>query len=241
MNLESNLFKKKSREKKDKIVKNQLFPQYTHLSIKLELVIGTIWKGIKSTILMHILIFDISFIRIKLRIISYFRWFLAYFLTFYPPNPKRLNDQSANMAHFVAFFISFQKIIRLNHPSPLGVLLQLVAQGLFVGVTIFVVHYYIVITYMHVVLSSFLMLITRKFKLRQNYTIPQIYRHIHITIKRRKLTFWLFTLVNNLPAGWILFNIVNFWYFCKGLLSENSWKLSINYLFEDPDFQITGV
>ena len=33
----------------------------THLSMELELLIGTIRKGIKSTIEMHILIFDIGF------------------------------------------------------------------------------------------------------------------------------------------------------------------------------------
>ena len=35
---------------------------------------------------------------------------------FYPKNPKRPNGQSANMAHFVAFFISFQKIIPSKIP-----------------------------------------------------------------------------------------------------------------------------
>ena len=45
---------------------------------------------------------------------------------FYPKNPKRPNGQSANMAYFVAFFISFQKII----PSKWGGQGLLVAQGL---------------------------------------------------------------------------------------------------------------
>ena len=42
---------KKSRKKSDKIAKNQhFFPKISHLSMELELVIGTIRKGIKSTI-----------------------------------------------------------------------------------------------------------------------------------------------------------------------------------------------
>ena len=35
---------------------------------------------------------------------------------FYPKNPKRPNRQSANMAHFVAFCIGFQKNIPLQNP-----------------------------------------------------------------------------------------------------------------------------
>ena len=49
-NLESNLFLK-SWKKYDKIAKNHLPPpKKKHWSIELELVIGTIRKGIKSTI-----------------------------------------------------------------------------------------------------------------------------------------------------------------------------------------------
>ena len=70
--------------------------------MELDLVIGTIRTGIKSTIEMHILIFIILF--------------FALFLTFYPKNPKRPNGQSANMAYSVAFFISFQKIIPSKIP-----------------------------------------------------------------------------------------------------------------------------
>ena len=50
---------------------------------------------------------SISASRKKLKIISYFQWFLHNFFTFYPKNPKRPNRQSANMAHFVAFCIGF--------------------------------------------------------------------------------------------------------------------------------------
>ena len=35
---------------------------------------------------------------------------------FYPKNPKRPNHQSANMAHFVAFCIGFQKNIPMQNP-----------------------------------------------------------------------------------------------------------------------------
>ena len=64
---------------------------------------------------MHILIFDIGF-QEKVKIISYFQRFLHNFFTFYPKNPKRPNCQSANMAHFVAFCIGFQKNIPLQNP-----------------------------------------------------------------------------------------------------------------------------
>ena len=56
-NLESNLFKTLG----ENYEKSTFFPKITHLSMELELVIGTIRKGIKSTIEMHILIFDIAF------------------------------------------------------------------------------------------------------------------------------------------------------------------------------------
>ena len=78
--------------------------------MELELVIGTIRKGIKSTILMHILIFDIGF---QEKVKNYFQRFLHNFFTFYPKNPKCPNRQSANMSHFVAFCIGFQKNIPL--------------------------------------------------------------------------------------------------------------------------------
>ena len=56
-NLESNIL-----ENYAEYCEKSTFPQkITHLSMELGLVIGTIRKGIKSTILMHILIFDISF------------------------------------------------------------------------------------------------------------------------------------------------------------------------------------
>ena len=42
-----------------KLQKINFPPKITYLSMELELVIGTIRKGIKSTILMHILIFII--------------------------------------------------------------------------------------------------------------------------------------------------------------------------------------
>ena len=54
----------------------------------------------------------------KLKIISYFQRILHNFFTFYPQkNPKRPNRQSANMAHFVAFCIGFQKNKPLQNPS----------------------------------------------------------------------------------------------------------------------------
>ena len=59
---------------------------------------------------------SISAFRKKLKIISYFQRFLHNFFTFYPKNPKRPNRQSANMAHFVAFCIGFQKNIPLQNP-----------------------------------------------------------------------------------------------------------------------------
>ena len=59
---------------------------------------------------------SISAFRKKLKIISYFQRFLQNFFTFYPKNPKRPNRQSANMAHFVAFCIGFQKNIPLQNP-----------------------------------------------------------------------------------------------------------------------------
>ena len=62
-----------------------------HLSMELELVIGTIKKVIKSTTSMHILIFDINF-QEKVKIIFYFQWFLHNFFTFYP---KILNAPTA--------------------------------------------------------------------------------------------------------------------------------------------------
>ena len=96
--------------------------------MELELVIGTIRKGIKSTIKMHILIF-VSAFRKKLKIISYFQLFLHNFFTFYPKNPKRPNRQSANMAHFVAFCIGFQKNIPLQNPPGGGG--YMAAQGLY--------------------------------------------------------------------------------------------------------------
>ena len=76
-----------------KIVKIQLFPRNTHLSVELELVICTIRKGIKSTILMHKLIFVISF---QERIKTYFLFsvIFAQFLTFYP---KLINAPTARV------------------------------------------------------------------------------------------------------------------------------------------------
>ena len=56
-NLESNLLKTLG----ENYEKSTFFPKMTHLLMELELVIGTIRKGIKSTILIHILIFDIGF------------------------------------------------------------------------------------------------------------------------------------------------------------------------------------
>ena len=48
---------------------------------------------------------------------------------FYPKNPKRPNRQSANMAHFVAFCIGFQKNKPLqNSPGEGG---YMAVQGLF--------------------------------------------------------------------------------------------------------------
>ena len=64
---------------------------------------------------MHILIFDIGFHE-KVKKNSYFQRFLYNFFTFYLKNPKRPNRQSANMAHFVAFCIGFQKNIPLQNP-----------------------------------------------------------------------------------------------------------------------------
>ena len=48
---------------------------------------------------------------------------------FYPKNLKRPNRQSANMAHFVAFCIGFQKNIPLQNP-PWG-MGYMAAQGLY--------------------------------------------------------------------------------------------------------------
>ena len=56
-NLESNLLKTLD----ENCEKSTFPPKITHLSMELELVIGTIGKCIKNTIKMHILIFDIAF------------------------------------------------------------------------------------------------------------------------------------------------------------------------------------
>ena len=64
-----------------------------HLSMEFGLVIGTIKKGIKSTIWMHILIFNISF-QEKLKIISYVQWFLHNFSHF---TSKILNAPTARV------------------------------------------------------------------------------------------------------------------------------------------------
>ena len=64
---------------------------------------------------MHILIFDIAF-QEKVKNYFLFSAIFDYFFTFYPKNPKRPNRQSANMAHFVAFCIGFQKNIPLQNP-----------------------------------------------------------------------------------------------------------------------------
>ena len=97
--------------------------------MELELVVGTIRKGIKSTIYMHILIFIISF---QEKVKNYFLFSVIFCINSHvlPKNPKRPNGQSANMAHFVAFFISFQKIIPSKIP-PGGEQGLLVAQGLY--------------------------------------------------------------------------------------------------------------
>ena len=52
----------------------------------------------------------------KLKIISYFSDFCIISSRFTPKTPKRPNRQSANMAHFVAFCIGFQKNIPLQNP-----------------------------------------------------------------------------------------------------------------------------
>ena len=57
---------------------------------------------------------------------------------FYPKNPKRPNGQSANMAHFVAFFISFQKIIPSKIPPGGGG-----GQGLLVALGLKPLHYFL--------------------------------------------------------------------------------------------------
>ena len=56
-NLESSLLKTLG----ENYEKSTCFPKIIHLSMELELVIGTIIKGIKITIEVNILIFDISF------------------------------------------------------------------------------------------------------------------------------------------------------------------------------------
>ena len=69
---------------------------------------------------MHILILIISF---QEKVKNYFLFSVIFFYKFSrftPKNPKRPNGQSANMAHFVAFFISFQKIIPSKIPPGRG-------------------------------------------------------------------------------------------------------------------------
>ena len=56
-NLESNILKNLG----ENCEKSTFHPKITHLSMEFGLVIGTIKKGIKSTIYMRIFIFDISF------------------------------------------------------------------------------------------------------------------------------------------------------------------------------------
>ena len=73
---------------------------------------------------------SISVFRKNLKIISYFQRILHYFFPFYPKNPKRPNRQSANMAHFVAFCIGFQKNIPLQNPPGGGGGGYMAAQGL---------------------------------------------------------------------------------------------------------------
>ena len=56
---------------------------------------------------MHILIFDIGF-QEKVKNYFLFSAIFAYFLTFYPKNPKHPNRQSANMAQNVSDIMFFQ-------------------------------------------------------------------------------------------------------------------------------------
>ena len=70
--------------------------------------IGTIKKGIKIAILMHILIFDSSF-QEKVKNYFLFSVIFAQFFTFYPQNPKRPDSQSANMAQNVSNSMYFKK------------------------------------------------------------------------------------------------------------------------------------
>ena len=56
---------------------------------------------------MHILIFDIGF-QEKVKNYFLFSVIFAYFLMFYPKNPKRPNRQSANMALNVSYIMLFQ-------------------------------------------------------------------------------------------------------------------------------------
>ena len=52
---------------------------------------------------------SISPFRKKLKIISYFQWFLHNFSRFTQKNPKRPNGQSANMAQNVSKMMYFKK------------------------------------------------------------------------------------------------------------------------------------
>ena len=68
---------------------------------------------------MHIFIFIIIF-REKVKNYFLFSVIFCKISHVLPQNPKRSNGQSANMAHFVVFFISFQKIIPSKIPPPRG-------------------------------------------------------------------------------------------------------------------------
>ena len=76
---------------------------------------------------MHILIFDTGF-QEKVKNYFLFSAIFALCLHLLPQNPKRPNRQSANMAHFVAFCIGFQKNIPLQNPPGGGG--YMAAQGL---------------------------------------------------------------------------------------------------------------
>ena len=71
--------------------------------MKLELVIDTIRQDIKSTILMHILRFDISFHEKAKKKKILFSVIFCSTSHFSPQTPKCPNRQSANMAHFEAY------------------------------------------------------------------------------------------------------------------------------------------
>ena len=71
--------------------------------MKLEFVYNTIRKDIKSSILMHTLIFDISFLE-KLETVSYFKWFLQNISRFTQTLPNAPTARVLNGSFWSIFY-----------------------------------------------------------------------------------------------------------------------------------------